>query len=90
MDLDIDWSLMGWDATREGEMSVCVYDVTDYDNSDCSEFSPFTGSTGGFAGTDQTEDAEGDQRERERVNGYSSDEYARAGGGLSRREDAVQ
>lgn len=38
----MDWSLMGWDLSRDGELRSCVYDASDYDNNDCSDFASFT------------------------------------------------
>lgn len=40
---DMDWSPMGWDLNREGELQSCIYDTQDYDNYDCSDFVAFSG-----------------------------------------------
>lgn len=37
----MDWSMMGWDLTRDGELQSCVYDTQDYDNYACSDFVSF-------------------------------------------------
>ncbi|CAM9449851.1 unnamed protein product [Ectocarpus fasciculatus] len=37
-EVSMDWSTMGWDLTRAGQLQSCVYDTQDYHNYACSDF----------------------------------------------------
>ncbi|CAN0394441.1 unnamed protein product [Pylaiella littoralis] len=46
LEVDMDWSMMGWDLNRDGQLQSCVYDPRDYENYACSDFVAFTASVG--------------------------------------------
>ena len=48
LDVEMDWVTMGWDLSREGEISACIYNAGDYKDNHCSEFVAFTGAPDGF------------------------------------------
>lgn len=50
LEVDMEWSMTGWDVTRDGQLQSCVYDARDYDNYACSDFVAFT------AGDDDSEE----------------------------------
>ncbi|CAM9230207.1 unnamed protein product [Ectocarpus sp. 12 AP-2014] len=53
-EVSMDWSMMGWDLTRDGQLQSCVYDTQDYDNYACSDFVSFAATEETAANVDAT------------------------------------